>query len=175
MGEITQSNTRPAEDVLAQMDADGVLFPDAQNALRQRITSVEPLFETDPVLEEHLTRFIGLSGVGSGTHLCESLIEHREFFASLEHALVEMLPKGGKTTHPRNVSPRSRLWSTSSTGSSGPMRSHEQGISTSMLLLSYFRSYTPFWDADTREAGQKVAPHQCSNWGIYRHLSCYFS
>lgn len=76
------------------MDADGVLFPDAQHAWRQAIISAEPLFENDPILSEHLSRFIGLSGVGSGWYLRESLIEHREFFASLESTLVEMLPKG---------------------------------------------------------------------------------
>ncbi len=78
------------------MDSDGVLFPDAQHAWRQAITSAEPLFENDPVLQEHLSRFIGLSGVGSGWYLRESLIGHREFFASLESTLVEMLPKGSE-------------------------------------------------------------------------------
>lgn len=104
MGAISQTNTRSLADVEAQMDADGVLFPDAQDALRQEITSVEPLFESDPVLQEHLTRFIGLSGVGSGTYYCQSLTEHREFFASLERRLLEMLPRGeGSIPSPEHV------------------------------------------------------------------------
>lgn len=104
MGPISKLNTRSIADVQAQMDADGVLFPDAQDALRQEITSVEPLFESDPLLQEHLTRFIGLSGVGTGTYYCQSLTEHRVFFASLERRLLEMLPRGeGSIPSPEHV------------------------------------------------------------------------
>jgi hypothetical protein len=99
MTATSTAQTRDSQaDELKLMDREGFLYPAAKEALRLRAFTAEPLLESDPVLREHLERFIGLSGVGAGNHPCLLFLEQRGFFASIERLLIGMLPTGERST-----------------------------------------------------------------------------